>query len=494
MRPTIHMTAPSNWINDPNGPIHWDGRYHVFFQHHPEAPKWGRIQWGHASSADLVSWTRHEPALVPSDAMDAPDRDGCWSGSVAIVDGVPTAFYTGAAGDGAAHLESVCRASSEGPLTTWRKDADNPVIDGRRRPGRMFQRDPFLLRLGGRWLMLLGTGLVGSDGATLGGAVVVLESSDARDWQDRGVLFHLPIGTSEIETGPMWECPQLFEAGGRWILLVSVQARGGPDPVTLGVIWFAGDLVDAGPGLGIRFEPAATGAMDAGDVFYAPAVFDAPDGRTLAWGWIRDPDPDLSGDPGGVVVGALSLPRVLGLDGQRLVSRPVPELNRLATGIPRRIDELRLKANERHTLEIPAGDDARARRVTVDIDALASLDTTSLAGIIVAAAVDDAAALGIGIQRTVGGAIALVAVDIAGSAITIRHEAAVPTTDLPVRLDVFVDGPIVEAFAVGVALAIRVDRRILPADRIDLAAWSGSVRFLDIVATALGPAGTIGDG
>ncbi|HEY9377056.1 MAG TPA: glycoside hydrolase family 32 protein, partial [Jiangellaceae bacterium] len=138
-------------MNDPNGLVRWDGLWHVFFQHHPDAPRWGRIQWGHASSDDLAHWTLHPAALVPENLPGAPDRDGCWSGCIAVVDGVPTAFYTGVTSESDGHRESVCRATSDGNLTIWRKDPANPILSGEARPGRLHQRDPFLVRLGDRW-------------------------------------------------------------------------------------------------------------------------------------------------------------------------------------------------------------------------------------------------------------------------------------------------------------------------------------------------------
>ena len=484
MRPAVHLTAPINWMNDPNGLIHWDGTWHVFFQHHPDAPRWGRIQWGHASSVDLANWTLHPAALLPDDAPGAPDHDGCWSGCIALLDGVPTAFYTGVTSRDDTHLESVCRATSGGDLTIWRKDPSNPIFSGEPRPGRHHQRDPFLLRHGDRWLMLLGSGLTGPDGESTGGAVVVLESDDARTWHDRGVLFSRPAGIGPIDTGPMWECPQLFRAGERWVLLVSVQLRGGPDAITGGAVWFAGDLVDDGPGVGAHFEPSAMGWLDGGDVLYAPAVLPEPDGRILAWGWLQDPAPDVSGNDGPVVVGALSLPRVLAFDGERLVTQPAPELLGLAVGEPTRLAEARLGPGDRCPVDLPAGG-AGAWRVAVN------LDPTDLAGIVLARSQDGQTAFGVGLVRAADGAIALVAIDVVDEQATSRLPTMFASRDGPVRLDVFVDGTIVEAFAGGAALALRVDRRALPIDRIDLIAPNGPAHFTELVATALGSAVTI---
>ena len=53
MKDLVHVKAPGNWINDPNGFIYYKGKYHLFFQHFPYAPEWGTMHWGHTVSEDL---------------------------------------------------------------------------------------------------------------------------------------------------------------------------------------------------------------------------------------------------------------------------------------------------------------------------------------------------------------------------------------------------------------------------------------------------------
>jgi len=35
-RPRYHLMPPSLWLNDPNGPLHFKGRYHLFYQYAPQ--------------------------------------------------------------------------------------------------------------------------------------------------------------------------------------------------------------------------------------------------------------------------------------------------------------------------------------------------------------------------------------------------------------------------------------------------------------------------
>ena len=48
LRPQFHLLPAKNWMNDPNGPIYWRGRYHMFYQYNPGAAVWGNMHWAHA--------------------------------------------------------------------------------------------------------------------------------------------------------------------------------------------------------------------------------------------------------------------------------------------------------------------------------------------------------------------------------------------------------------------------------------------------------------
>src|SRR5579871_6203423 len=93
LRPAYHLLPPHNWMNDPNGPIWWKGKYHLFYQLNPHAAVWGDVHWGHAISTDMLHW-RHQPvALAPTPG--GPDSEGCFSGSAVVFEGKPTILYTG---------------------------------------------------------------------------------------------------------------------------------------------------------------------------------------------------------------------------------------------------------------------------------------------------------------------------------------------------------------------------------------------------------------
>lgn len=91
-RQRLHLKAPDNWVNDPNGFIYYKGYYHLFYQYFPYGPRWGTMHWGHAVSRDLVTWEHKGIALYPTVREDS---NGCFSGSAIEEDGKLYLVYTG---------------------------------------------------------------------------------------------------------------------------------------------------------------------------------------------------------------------------------------------------------------------------------------------------------------------------------------------------------------------------------------------------------------
>ena len=121
LRPRFHFVSPAGWLNDPNGVSQWNGTYHLFYQYNPEGAFHHHIQWGHATSTDLVTWSDQPVALEPS---QGPDAEGCWSGVLVNDDGTPTLVYSGRAGE----RELACVAVGSADLSSWTKAPENPVI------------------------------------------------------------------------------------------------------------------------------------------------------------------------------------------------------------------------------------------------------------------------------------------------------------------------------------------------------------------------------
>ncbi|MDM7887290.1 glycoside hydrolase family 32 protein [Curtobacterium sp. RHCJP20] len=219
-RPRWHFTPARNWMNDPNGLVRHDGRWHLYFQHNPNGIDHGTVGWGHASSTDLLTWTEHEVALEADDdgqvfsgsvVLDAEDTSGLGSaGHPPLV-----AIWTQAAET----EQSQALASSTDGGYRWRKHPGNPVL----RRGSADFRDPKVFRYEGAdgpcWIMVA---VEAQDRQ-----VLVHRSTDLRSWTL--VSTYGPAGP----VGGVWECPDLFPltVDGDpdrvvWVLLISLNPGG----------------------------------------------------------------------------------------------------------------------------------------------------------------------------------------------------------------------------------------------------------------------------
>jgi beta-fructofuranosidase len=323
LRPEYHLMPQHNWMNDPNGPIWWKGKYHLFYQLNPHASVWGDMHWGHAVSTDMMHW-HHEPAaLAPTPG--GPDSEGCFSGSAVVMDGVPAFIYTGVQSaprqqatirDGNDKLrETVLLATAEDDdLLRWKK-ADRPII-AVPPPGIAVTgfRDPCLWREAGDWYLGLGSGERGK-----GGCVLLYRSRDLRNWTYLHKLAEGKpngmVAANPCDSGEMWECPDFFELSGHHCLFYSTENK---------VLWTTGEYDRKE----LRFTPKRQGVLDHG-AYYAPKSFLAPDRRRILWGWIRETRPEAEFASAGWS-GAMSLPRVLTVGGQgQLEINPAEETKTL---------------------------------------------------------------------------------------------------------------------------------------------------------------------
>ncbi|MBZ5560924.1 MAG: glycoside hydrolase family 32 protein [Acidobacteriia bacterium] len=327
-RPRYHFLPPAHWMNDPNGPIYWQGTYHLFYQFNPSAAVWGEMHWGHATSVDLIHW-KHQPiALAPT--PDGPDKDGCFSGSAFVHNQTPHLIYTGVS------PETQCMALSDDPqLLTWRKFKGNPVVPAP--PTGLHVtgfRDPSIWKEGNDWLMSIGAGVRGG-----GGRVLLYTTRDLHHWRYNHTLAEGPPFVAyepkpgekydAVRAGDMWECPDFFPVGDRHALLVSTQG---------GVAQMIGRYRDR------KFKCEQQGWVD-GDLYYAAKSFVDAQNRRVLWGWIREGRSEAAYSAAGWA-GVMSVPRVMMPgDGGALDIKPAPEIA-ILRGQPHHWSELEVSSEK----------------------------------------------------------------------------------------------------------------------------------------------------
>lgn len=321
-RQQYHFMAPSGWINDPNGLIFWQGRYHLFYQHNPYGPAWGAMHWGHAVSTDLLHWEHLPVALAPSEPYDDDRQGGCFSGSAVVVDDELILLYTAASGSGNEPAQTQCLASGRDGIT-FEKCRDNPVIRELPPGASVDFRDPKVIRHKDFWYMILGSSL--GAGARQGGdgCAQMYRSADLKSWSYCGV-----IARSNGRLGTMWECPDLFLLGDKWVLMFSPMFCGERK-----TIYLLGDM-DFEQAV-FSWDDGDEGEVDCGFDYYAPQSLLDDKGRRIliAWagGWEWMPWwKDFGRTAGEGWCGHFAIPREVRLTkDNRLQFWPVAELKSL---------------------------------------------------------------------------------------------------------------------------------------------------------------------
>jgi beta-fructofuranosidase len=309
--PRYHVRPPTGYMNDPNGPIQVEGLTHLYYQYRSTVDLAAPVLWGHVTSADLVHWDYHRPAITPHPYLG--DRDGCWSGNTVLDDSsLVRAFYSGFV-DGEPLQRTLSAISRDGGYSFGepREVVESPA--GAERVEVL--RDPFVWREGPTWRMVLGAGT--SDQTAM---VRLYESDDLETWAYAGPLLTMPrTRTDEWDSGPMWECPQVVVLEGKRVALVGPWLPTGGIPRVLSVT--APD-----PTFGPTLEPAALHVVDHGPNFYAASAMGESPYGPLVWGWATEArTADWCEEDGWS--GALTLPRVVSLraDGA-LASAPLPQM------------------------------------------------------------------------------------------------------------------------------------------------------------------------
>ena len=305
-RPHLRFAPKKGWINDPNGLIHWNGAYHLFAQHNPDATVWGPMHWLHAVSDDLLHWEELGIALFPN------ELGTMFSGS-AVCDVHNTAGF----GAGALVLVFTQHGDQQTQGIAYSLDGQkftvfsgNPVIEN---PGIRDFRDPkvFWDAPRNRWAMVL----------SAFDHVEFYASPDLKYWNKTG-----EFGKSENQMSGVFECPDLFPLtapDGRelWALLLSMGAS--PAEGGCRIQYFLGSF----DGETFRQTEAADAPLmlDQGFDNYAAVTFsDTPQRMLLGWA----ANACYAGDvPAGPFRGSFTLPRRLFLldtkQGVRLGADPL---------------------------------------------------------------------------------------------------------------------------------------------------------------------------
>lgn len=335
----FHLMPKVGWLNDPNGLCQYKGTYHVFFQYAPFNEEGGVKFWGHYTSSDMINWTDEGVALYADQPFDC---HGVYSGSAFIEEDKMYLYYTGNVKqvgdfdyivDGREH-NTVLAISEDGKTFNHKQllmtNADYP------KNMTCHIRDPKVWKEGDTYYMVQGA----RDHEDVG-QILVFVSSDKVNWKVINTL------KSAEKFGYMWECPDFFKLDEKNVLLISPQGIEAED-IKYNNIYQSGYYILEGDFTGSDYKLGDFEELDRGFDFYAPQTSVDEQGRRILIGWMGLPDIDELYSNPTTKYGwqhALTIPRVLSMKGDKLIQKPISELQAL------RMNEKQVQVNEEQTIE-----------------------------------------------------------------------------------------------------------------------------------------------
>ena len=358
--PLYHFAPIESWINDPNGPIWYHDRYHLFYQFDPmiddNQAGWVRSQrcMGHAVSSDLVHWEDWPVAIWPDSQYD---RKGVYSGNTFVDQNDRLCMlYTG---NVQGHRESygLLAVSTDDGLTFQKQ----MVMHDSQRPNERspVHWDGYVWPEENTWCQLVGGSTGGNNPK---GAAWLWKSQDLAHWDLQGNI------APGISLGEFWELPYLIPLGGRHVLMVG--SKNNP-------YWIGGYDSEKMLFVPDKLEPEY---IDVGS-FYCVNP-NLSDSRRVLMGWaLLEELPVKPGVP--YWQHAHTLPRSLTIENDRLMQQPITELESLRQDklfesdsgdtpalltLPELSVELSLEVQLRDRVELIVSAGQGKQRVTIWID------------------------------------------------------------------------------------------------------------------------------
>lgn len=272
LRPTYHLTAPSDWLSDPQRPIYVDGKYHLYYLYGDRQSAGGG--WRHATTTDNVVFKDEGiaidkepdfPVWTGSLVVDTDNTAGFGAGTVVALATQPT--------DGDRFdQEQYLYYSTDGGYTF--NEYGPPVINN---PGNNdWFRDPKIVwdEANDEWVAVIG----------LAQKMQFFTSPDLKNW-----TYESEFAYTSPNIGGM-ECPDIFQIKAsdgtwQWVLAASMQGDYSGLPNTL-AYW-------TGEWNGSQFVPADSDPQwaDWGMDWYAAVTWPderSPDDTRLATGWMNN--------------------------------------------------------------------------------------------------------------------------------------------------------------------------------------------------------------
>lgn len=316
LRPALHFSPFSGWMNDPNGLCKIGDTYHLFYQFHPHSTDWGPMHWGHAASEDLYHWRHYPVFLQPEQNLEALGATGgAFSGTAFQGQGGDIRFYFTErlpAYDLYASYREVQKCARP---SRWldKVESVKQVLSDLPEGVSCDFRDPkvWFDEVLQTYFMLLGASVDADP------AVLLFTSSNGDDWIFDHVLYRADKQFAQ-NGGRCVECPDFFAIGDKWVLIMGIVGYTEPETGRHNLLY-----AQTGEFRNGCFTPddKKLQILDFGTDFYALQTF--RDGqKTLGFAWLYNWASKKTADS--VYNGEMSLPREFSLNNaQQFCMRPV---------------------------------------------------------------------------------------------------------------------------------------------------------------------------
>ncbi len=317
-RQSYHIQPVTGLLNDPNGFVWHDNKWHLFYQWCPWGAVHGLKHWYHIVSEDLVTWKNLGICIMPDRDYD---NKGAYSGSAMPIGDSLYLYYTGNHRDEdwtRRAYTCLAKLKDDG----WVEKHPLPLF-GPHRDYTEHQRDPKILYNKEKKKYYI---ILGAQTKDHWGRAIVYESDELlHGWNFAGEL-KVP-GFEQF--GDMWECPSVERIGGKDALIfcpqhLKIPGRGESDNHNGYIL---GDMDwDT-----LTFTPAGQfHVLDFGfDSYAAECANNVQDeNKAVLVAWMGLPDVSYPTDEENWA-GCLTLPRELTIRGRRLIQQPLPALKQL---------------------------------------------------------------------------------------------------------------------------------------------------------------------
>ncbi len=317
-RQKFHVQPVTGLLNDPNGFVWHDNKWHLFYQWCPWGAVHGLKYWYHIVSTDLITWKNLGVCIMPDREYD---NKGAYSGSAMPIGDSLYLYYTGNHRDEdwtRRAYTCLAKLRDDG----WTEKYPLPLFGPH--PGYTeHQRDPKIVYRKdlGKYFIILG-----AQTADKKGRAIIYASDDLlHGWNFAGELT-VP-GFEDF--GDMWECPAIERIGGKDVLIFCPQhlkIKGRGESVN-----HNGYIIGDMNWNTLTFTPSGQfHVLDFGfDSYAAECANNVQDeDKAVVVAWMGLPDVTYPTDEENWQ-GCLTLPRELTVRGRRLCQQPLPALKQL---------------------------------------------------------------------------------------------------------------------------------------------------------------------